>query len=127
MPRGKVTMKNDYYAILKLNRNKIRCMKTNEIKAEIKRAYRCLAMRWHPDKNPDNQEEATIRFQEISNAYEVLVDDKKRQIYNIDSCDTSSDRWYHMPMKCEKCEKILPDLVAFLQHGMYYKHPQKQR
>ncbi|KAK2720812.1 hypothetical protein QYM36_004625 [Artemia franciscana] len=96
-------------------------------RAEIKKSYRCLAMRWHPDKNPDNQEEATIRFQEISNAYEVLVDDKKRQIYNIDSCDTSSDRWYHMPMKCEKCEKILPDLVAFLQHGMYYKHPQKQR
>lgn len=44
--------------------------------------YRKLALRWHPDKNPDNQDEATIRFREVSEAYEVLIDDKKRKIYD---------------------------------------------
>jgi len=37
-------------------------------------SYRRLALKWHPDKNPDNQEEATKNFKEISEAYEVLSD-----------------------------------------------------
>lgn len=44
--------------------------------------YRKLALRWHPDKNPDNQQEATVKFRELSEAYEVLIDDKKRKIYD---------------------------------------------
>jgi len=50
--------------------------------ADIKKAYRRLALKWHPDKNPTNQEEATKKFKELSEAYEVLSDDKKRKTYD---------------------------------------------
>lgn len=49
---------------------------------DIKRAYRRMAVRWHPDKNPDNKEEAEAKFKEIAEAYEVLSDPQKRRIYD---------------------------------------------
>lgn len=48
---------------------------------QIKRAYRKLALKFHPDKNPGN-EEATKKFAEINNAYEILADREKRGIYD---------------------------------------------
>ena len=64
--------KQDYYDILGVNRN--------ASKAEIKKAYRKLALKYHPDKNPDK--DAEERFKEISAAYAVLYDDEKRRMYD---------------------------------------------
>ena len=55
--------------------------------ADIKKAYRALAMRWHPDKNPDNKEEAEEKFKRLSCAYEVLSDHDKRRQYDAELRD----------------------------------------
>lgn len=53
----------DYYEILTVERGA-----TEE---DLKKAYRKLAMRWHPDKNPNDKDEAEAMFKQISEAYEV--------------------------------------------------------
>ncbi|CAM9705651.1 unnamed protein product [Sphacelaria rigidula] len=50
--------------------------------ADIKKAYRKLAMKWHPDKNKENKGESSKIFQEIGEAYDVLSDKKNRAIYD---------------------------------------------
>lgn len=65
--------KRDYYEILGISRN--------ASEEEIKRAYRKLAMKHHPDRNPGNQA-AEERFKELKEAYEMLSDNKKRAAYN---------------------------------------------
>jgi molecular chaperone DnaJ len=66
--------KRDYYEVLGVSRE----ASTDE----MKKAYRKLAMKYHPDRNPDNHDEASEMFKEASEAYEVLSDDQKRQRYN---------------------------------------------
>jgi DnaJ-class molecular chaperone len=52
---------------------------------EIKRAYRALSLKWHPDRcPPEKKEDAQSKFQEIGAAYEILSDDGKRQQYNAE-------------------------------------------
>lgn len=65
---------DDYYKILGID-------KTASEK-DIKKAYRKLAIKYHPDKNPDNKEKAEENFKKVSEAYQVLSDSKKRKIYD---------------------------------------------
>ena len=65
--------KRDYYEILGVNRD--------AADEDIKKAYRKLAMKWHPDRNPDNPK-AEEHFKEAKEAYEILSDAKKRGAYD---------------------------------------------
>lgn len=49
---------------------------------EVRKAYRKLALQWHPDKNPDKPEESSEMFRKISEAYDVLSDPSKREHYD---------------------------------------------
>jgi molecular chaperone DnaJ len=71
MSRGQ---QRDYYEILGV-------AKTASVD-EIKSAYRQAAMKWHPDRNPEHKEEAALRFRESTEAYSILSDAQKRQIYD---------------------------------------------
>lgn len=66
--------KKDFYTILEVDKKA-----TSE---EIKKSYRKLALKYHPDKNPGN-DEAVEKFKEISEAYAILSDDEKRKMYDL--------------------------------------------
>jgi molecular chaperone DnaJ len=65
--------KRDYYEVLGVNRD--------AAEEDLKKAYRRLAMKWHPDRNPDNPK-AEEHFKEAKEAYEVLCEPQKRAAYD---------------------------------------------
>lgn len=68
-----MTTEKDYYELLEVSRD---CSGD-----ELKKSYRRLAMKYHPDRNPGNKE-AELHFKEINEAYEVLKDEQKRAAYD---------------------------------------------
>ncbi|NCN06888.1 MAG: DnaJ domain-containing protein [Candidatus Pacebacteria bacterium] len=69
-----MSTKRDYYEILGVNKS--------ASAAEIKSAYRKMALKWHPDKNQDKKATAEEKFKEINEAYQVLSDTTKKQQYD---------------------------------------------
>ena len=67
-------MAEDYYQVLGVDKK--------ASADEIKKAYRKLAVKWHPDKNPNNKKASEEKFKKISEAYAVLSDPEKRQQYD---------------------------------------------
>ncbi|MCL2763469.1 MAG: molecular chaperone DnaJ [Treponema sp.] len=84
--------KRDYYEVLGVEKN--------SSKDDIKKAYRKLAVQYHPDKNPDNKE-AEDKFKEATEAYEILIDDKKKAAYDqfgfagVDNMGGGGHDWSH--------------------------------
>jgi molecular chaperone DnaJ len=82
--------KRDLYEILGVNRD--------ASEDELKKAYRKLAMKYHPDRNPDNKD-AEDKFKEAKEAYEILTDANKRAAYDryghagVDQSDGRRRRW----------------------------------
>lgn len=91
--------KRDYYEVLGVSRN--------ADKATLKKAYRKLAKKYHPDTNEGNKE-AAERFKEITEAYEVLSDEEKRKLY---------DQFGHAAFSQEG-----PQPNGFNQNGGYYEY-----
>ncbi|KAH8044915.1 hypothetical protein JL722_14484 [Aureococcus anophagefferens] len=69
-----VAAASDYYKTLGIDKK--------ATKKEVKAAYRTLALKWHPDKNPDDRAAAEQKFREVAEAYEVLSDDEQRRQYD---------------------------------------------
>lgn len=90
----------DYYNILKVSRG--------ASEDDLKRSYKRLAMKWHPDKNPATNQEAEAKFKLISEAYDVLSDPRKRRIYDLhgpqglEASDFGTPS-YHRPHDIKPC------------------------
>ncbi len=83
---------------------------------EIKKAYRKLAMKYHPDRNPDNKE-AEERFKEATEAYEVLSDAQKRQIYDAYGHQGLKNSGYRGPGNYEDIFSSFGDIFGDLFGG----------
>ena len=92
--------KKDYYTILEINRD-------TSIE-DIRKSYKKLAIKWHPDKNPDNRQLAEEKFKEITEAYGILSDEEKKQKYDqYGVCDGESPNF----------EGGFPDFAEMFQGG----------
>jgi len=98
-------MSTDYYEILSVNRD--------ASASEIKKAYRKMAMKYHPDRNPDDKE-AEENFKSCTEAYEVLSDEKKRKIYDTYGHDGLKNSGYRGPGNAEDIFSSFGDIFSDL-------------
>ncbi|KXS14163.1 DnaJ-domain-containing protein [Gonapodya prolifera JEL478] len=73
---------SDLYAVLEISRD--------ASQDDVRKAYHKQALRWHPDKNPNNREEAEEKFKLVSKAYEVLSDTSRRELYDSHGLESST-------------------------------------
>jgi len=111
------TTKRDYYEILGVPRN--------ASLEEIKKAYRKLALKYHPDRNPGDKE-AEERFKEASEAYDVLSDPEKRQIYDQFGHAGLEGRGFHGFSTFDDIFSAFGDLFSEL-FGMGGRWPRSRR
>jgi molecular chaperone DnaJ len=98
-------MNIDYYETLSVTRS--------STGTEIKKAYRKLAMKYHPDRNPDDRE-AEDNFKSCTEAYEVLSDSKKREIYDTYGHDGLKNSGYGGPGNAEDIFSSFGDIFGDL-------------
>jgi curved DNA-binding protein CbpA len=98
-------MKRDYYRVLDV--------KQNASPDEIQRAYRALAMRYHPDRNP--APEAVLRMTSINEAYEVLGDPERRRRYDSQTITVDSGKNLAGPILAAARETIMRSGWSTLQ------------
>ena len=104
----------DYFAILGIDQN--------ASLEEIKKAYKTLALIWHPDKN--NDPGAEERFKEIGEAYENLTDPYKRLKYftfrHQNECSSRLPSFLSRPLKCNLCYKRFEKVEDLTEHKRKY-------
>ncbi|MEK6201609.1 MAG: molecular chaperone DnaJ [Desulfobulbaceae bacterium] len=98
-------MPRDYYEVLSVSRT--------ASSGEIKKAYRTLAMKYHPDRNPDDKEAESL-FKECAEAYEVLSDVQKRKIYDTYGHEGLKSSGYQGPGNSEDVFSGFGDLFGDL-------------
>jgi DnaJ homolog subfamily A member 2 len=108
-------MSKSYYEILNINKD--------ATDNEIKKSYRKLALKYHPDRNPNNREECEAKFKEISEAHSVLSDKSKRQNYDVfgkDGANNASN--FSSPF-----ENIFNNMNGFADFGNIFNPQQQQQ
>ena len=110
--------KRDYYEVLGVNKS--------TSKDELKKAYRKLAMKYHPDRNPDDQA-ASEKFKELSEAYEILSDDQKRQAYDQFGHDGVNPSFSNAQGAAEGFSDIFGDIFSDIFGGSTRTRSRSQR
>ncbi|HGJ66311.1 TPA: molecular chaperone DnaJ [bacterium] len=106
----------DYYEVLGVSKD--------ATPDEIKKAYRKLAMKYHPDKNPGNKQ-AEEKFKEISNAYEVLSDSEKRNAYDQRGMDGVHDMGFQGFKSNDDIFRHFSDIFGDFSFGMAETGPER--
>ena len=107
-------MSKNYYDILGVNKN--------SSQEEIKKAYRKLAVQFHPDKNPDNRE-AEEKFKEANEAYEVLSDEVKRKNYDTYGNPNGFSGGHHSNYS----QQEMDDLFERMRKGSFHGFGEQER